>query len=140
MSAGRKVDMETLRLIALFEKVTRARVKDCVLFKDRLTFIVEEGQLWQALGKDRVNLLKLEQLLNRKVKIVSFHPDKLQFIVNLIHPLRVVDIREDEEGVVTIKGGDTKTKGLMIGARAQNLRATEGIVRMYFECKEIKVV
>ena len=138
--SGRKVDMESLRLISLFEKVTRSRVKDVVTYKEKLTFIVEDGQLWQALGKDRVNLEKLERLLNRKVKIVSHNPDMLQFIVNLIHPLRVVDIQEDGDNVVTIKGADTKTKGLMIGARAQNLRATEEIVRMYFDCHEIKVV
>ncbi len=131
--SGRKVDMESLRLISLFEKVTRSRVKDVVTYKEKLTFIVEDGQLWQALGKDRVNLEKLERLLNRKVKIVSHNPDMLQFIVNLIHPLRVVDIQEDGDNVVTIKGADTKTKGLMIGARAQNLRATEEIVRMYFD-------
>jgi N utilization substance protein A len=139
MGSGRKVDMETLRLIALFEQVTGARVKDCVTYKERLTFIVEEGQLWRALGKERANLLKLERLLNQRVKIVEFNPDKIQFIVNLIHPLRPLDMRE-EDGIVTIKGSDTKTKGLMIGARAQNLRATEAIVRQYFDCKEIKVI
>lgn len=134
-----KIDMETMRLINLFEQVTGARVKDCVTFKERMTFIVEEGQLWRALGKNRANLLKLERLLKQKIKIVEYRPDKIQFIVNLLHPLKIVDIK-DEDGVVTVKGPDTKTKGLMIGARAQNLRATEDVVRMYFECKEIKVV
>lgn len=135
-----KIDMETLRLIKLFEQVTKANVKDCFVYKERLTFIVEEGHLWRALGKNRANLEKLEKLLNRKLKIVEYRPDKLQFIVNLIHPLRVVDINEDENGIITIKGPDTKTKGLMIGARAQNLRATEDVVRKFFECTEIKVV
>ena len=137
--SAHKIDMETMRLISLFEQVTGARVKDCVTFKDRLTFIVEEGQLWRALGKNRANLLKLEGLLKQRIKIVEYRPEKLQFIVNLLHPLKIVDMRE-EDGVVTIKGPDTKTKGLMIGARAQNLRALEGIVRMYFDCDEIKVV
>ena len=104
-----------------------------------MTFIVEEGQLWRALGKNRANLLKLERLLKQKIKIVEYRPDKLQFIVNLLHPLKIVDMK-DEEGIVTIKGPDTKTKGLMIGARAQNLRATEEIVKMYFDCEEIKVI
>ncbi|MBN1274786.1 NusA-like transcription termination signal-binding factor [Candidatus Woesearchaeota archaeon] len=140
MSNARKIDTDAMRTLALFEQVTGARVKDCVTFKDRLTFIVEEGQLWRALGKNRANLLKLERLLKQRVKIVEYRPDKIQFIVNLLAPLRIVDIQEGEDGIITIKGPDTKTKGLMIGARAQNLRALEGIVRMYFDCEEIKVV
>ncbi|MBD3208842.1 NusA-like transcription termination signal-binding factor [Candidatus Woesearchaeota archaeon] len=132
--------METMQLIKLFEQVTRARVKDLFHYRGRLTYIVEQGDLWKALGKNRANLLKLERLLNQRVKIVEYHPDKLQFIANLIHPLRIVDMNEDGDGVVTIKGPDTKTKGLMIGARAQNLRATEDVVRTYFDCQEIKVI
>jgi N utilization substance protein A len=132
--------METIRLINLFEQVTGAPVKDCVVFKEKMTFIVDEGQLWRALGKERANLLKLEQLLKQKIKIVEYRPDKFQFIVNLLHPLKIIDMSENEEGVITIKGPDTKTKGLIIGARAQNLRALEAIVRKHFTCEEIKVV
>lgn len=138
--ATRKLDMDALRMLSLFEKVTSSRVKDSVDYKDKLTFIVEEGQLWKALGKDRVNLIKLEELLKRRVKIVEYRKEKIQFLVNLIHPLRVKDIQEDEEGTITITGTDTKTKGLLIGSRAQNLRATEDVMRMYFEVKEIKVI
>ncbi len=138
--AGRKLDMDALRMLSLFEKVTDSRVKDAVDYKDKLTFIVEEGQLWKALGKDRANLIKLEELLKRRVKIVEYRKDKIQFLVNLIHPLRVKDIQEDEEGIITITGTDTKTKGLLIGSRAQNLRATEEVMRMYFDVKEIKVI
>lgn len=140
MAVSRKLDMEDLRILALFEKVTKAHVKDVVDYKEKMTFIVGKGQLWKAIGKDKANLLKLEQLLQRKVKIVEYNDDKIQFIINLIHPLKVVNIEENDEGIITIKGPDTKTKGLMIGARAQNLRATENIVRMYFDCKEIKVI
>ncbi|MFP4524156.1 MAG: NusA-like transcription termination signal-binding factor [Candidatus Woesearchaeota archaeon] len=139
-SQTRKVDMEALRLISLFEKVTSANVKDYVMFKGKPTFIVEEGQLWKALGKNRANLLKLERLLDQRIKIVEYKSDKLQFIANLLYPLKIVDMEEDENGVVTIKGPDTKTKGLMIGAKAQNLRALEGVVRMYFDCEEIKII
>lgn len=135
-----KLDMEALQKIKLFEQVTKAHVKDCFEYKERLTFVVDEGQLWKALGKQNVNLIKLEKLLNRKVKIVEFRSDVKQFIVNLLHPLKVIDMTDGEDGVIIVKGPDAKTKGLMIGSRAQNLRATEDIVRKYFECKEIKVV
>jgi N utilization substance protein A len=133
-------DVELLKLMKLFEDMTRARVKDCFHNKDKLVFVVEEGELMRALGKDRANLKKLEEKLNRNIKIVEFSPDTLTFIRNLLYPLRVSDMSMDD-GVITIKGPDTKTKGLMIGARAQNLRNYEEITRKYFDnIKEIKVI
>jgi len=133
-------DVELLKLMKLFEDMTRARVKDCFHNKDKLVFVVQEGELMRALGKDRANIKKFEEKLNRNIKIVEFSPDVLTFIRNLLYPLRVLDMTNDD-GTITIKGPDTKTKGLMIGARAQNLRNYEEITRKYFDnIKEIKVI
>jgi N utilization substance protein A len=133
-------DVELLKLMKLFEDLTRARVKDCFHNKEKLVFVVQEGELMKALGKDRANLKRLEEKLNRNIKIVEFNPDLLIFIKNLMYPLRFLEISNDD-GIVTIKGPDTKTKGLMIGARAQNLRNYEEITKKYFDnLKEIKVI
>jgi N utilization substance protein A len=136
-----KFDVELLGLMKLFEDLTRARVKDCFYNREKLVFVVEPGELMKALGRDRGNVQRLEERLKRQIKIIEYSEDMLTFIRNMMHPLRMLDISYDGEGVVTIKGTDTKTKGLMIGARAQNLRNYEEIARKYFdELKEIRVV
>ena len=135
-----KYDVETLQLMSLFEKITRAKLKDCFLNRDKLFFVVQHGHLRKALGVKNENVHKLVKATNRNIKIVEFNPNVLEFTKNVMHPLKMEDISLDE-GVITIKGTDTKTKGLMIGARAQNLRNYEDIVKKYFEeIKEIKVV
>lgn len=135
-----KYDVELIGKINLFEKITHVTIKECFTFKDKLTFMVPSGELWKALGKDKVNLLKIEKLFNKQIRIIEFNENMLQFIQNLIAPLRVVKIGE-ENGVVTIVGPDMKTKGLMIGSKAKNLRETEEIVKKHFpELEEIKVV
>jgi len=134
------LDMEMIKFIALFEKITRAHVKDAFFNKERLVFVVLEGEMGKALGKKKANLYKIEKLLNRKIKIVEFNPNVLQFIVNLLYPLKVEDMKE-EEGIITITGTDMQSKGLIIGARAQNLRNYESIVQKYFpDIKELKVI
>ena len=135
-----KFDTETLKLFKLFEKITRAKLKTITELKDRVVFIVEQGNLKKALGKNSENVKKLEQALNRKIKIVEFNSDPMRFTTNLMFPLKVQEISMEQEGVIVVKGPDTKTKGLMIGARAQNLRAYEAIVTKYFDIKEIKVI
>jgi transcription antitermination factor NusA-like protein len=57
----------------------------------------------------------------------------------MILPLRVSDIKE-EDGVITLTGPDSQTKGLLIGRSAANLRLLEKNVKRYFDIKEIKVV
>ncbi|MFH1771110.1 MAG: NusA-like transcription termination signal-binding factor [archaeon] len=135
-----KYDMDLIGQINVFEKVTRTHVKECFLFKDKLTFMVEPGNMKKALGQNKANLLKLEKLYNKQIRIIEHSGDLFQFIANLIAPLKIVKISE-ENNIVTIVGPDTKTKGLMIGSKAKNLRETEEIVRKFFpDLEEIKII
>ena len=136
-------DTNTLQTIAYFEKVTKTRVKDFYDHNDRLIFIIETGGLMRALGKDGANVKHLSVKLQRRIKVAEYNPDVKLFIRNLIHPLKVARTQLDdpEEGMITLYDDDTKTKGLIIGAKAQNLRFYERVVQKYFpDIKEIKVV
>lgn len=135
-----KYDSQTLQIIGLFEKITRAKLKDIVMQDDKYIFIVEEGEYTKALGKDLKNLKKLNTMLGSKIKIVEFKKDVQNFIKNLIYPLKPDSI-EIMDDIAAIKSQDTKTKGLLIGSRAKNLRFYESVVQNYFkEIKEIKVI
>lgn len=134
-------DQDTMQKMALFEQLTHAKLKD--FFDDpvqeRLVFIVEKGELWKALGKKSVNVKNLMDKYKRKIKIVEFSDDLCQFIINMVHPLKIGDVSE-EGGIVTIKHEDAQTKGLLIGRNAKNLRNLEENVRRFFKVEEIKVV
>jgi len=132
-------DIDMIKIINLFEQVTHARVKEAFYLKDVLTFIIFEGDKFKALGKNLANLHKIEQMLQKKVKIVEFDGDIAKFITNLIYPYRVENIVLNDK-TVTITDSDTKTKGLIIGAKAQNLRMYESVVKKYFDIEEIKVM
>lgn len=132
-------DIDMIKIINLFEQVTHARVKEAFYMKDVLTFVVFEGDKFKALGKNLSNLHRIEQMLQKKVKVVEFNSEIIKFITNLIYPFKVESIVQDGK-IITISDQDTKTKGLLIGAKAQNLRMYESIVKKYFEIEEIKVV
>ena len=132
-------DIDMIKIINLFEQVTHARVKEAFYLKDVLTFIIFEGDKFKALGKNLANLHKIEQMLQKKVKIVEFDSDMTKFITNLIYPYRVESIVLNDK-TVTISDSDTKTKGLIIGAKAQNLRMYESVVKKYFDIEEIRVM
>jgi N utilization substance protein A len=137
-----KYDASLINIMSLFEQVTHAKLKDCFMDEklNSLTFVVLPGEMGKALGKKACNVRILESKLQKKIRVVEFNPDKLQLIRNMVMPLRVDDVSEDENGIIIIQGPDTKTKGLLIGRNAQNLRNLEENMRRYFEVKEIKVV
>ncbi len=135
-----KYDNESLKVMSLFEKVTRTRLKDSFVDNNGLlTFIVNERELGRAVGKQAVNVKKLEKLLNRKIKILEFNSNIINFIKNLIYPLKAREIKQEGEEII-IEDPDVKTKGLLIGKNAKNLRNTESIVKKYFQINEIKVI
>ena len=106
--------------------------------KEVLTFIVQEGEMGKALGKKKIHVLKLEKMLNRKIKIVEFNSDVVRFVRNCIYPSKADAKMEDK--TITLTSPDTKTRGYLIGRNASALRNLEGIVKRYFEIDEIKVI
>jgi NusA-like KH domain protein len=133
-------NFEIMGFMRIFGQITNANLKDCFIDNNSLlTFIVVENEIGKAIGKKAVKVKMLEKALKRKVKIVEFNKDSLEFIKNAIFPLKVENI-EDTDTVVTIKSPDTKTKSLLIGRNAQNLRNLENVARRYFTIEEIKVV
>ena len=133
-----KFDSDSMKLITLFESMTGAKVKDCIA-NEKFIFIVEENEMGKAIGKNGINVKRLESKLKRKIKLVEFSNDVLQFVKNLIYPLQGLDIKHDN-GVITIYGKDTGTRAMLIGRERQNINNLIGIVRRYFNIKEIKVV
>jgi len=133
-------DVKAIQIRALFESITRTTLKDCFENQDKMLFIVMPGQIRKAIGKDKSNIKRVEAKIGQKIKIIEYSSNVLDFVLKVIFPLKVNDISFDD-GIVTIKGQDMKTNGLIIGSRAQNLRNTESIVQKYYpEVKEIKVV
>jgi len=139
MSQKITFNTEMLKFMSLFETLTHAKLKDCFFDREKLVFLVEQGEMGKALGRNKANIMKLEKMLNRKIKIVEFSPNRLQFITNYLAPLRITDIKEEGD-LIIITGADTKTKGLIIGIKARNLRNLEKIVSKYFKIDEIKVI
>ncbi len=134
-----KLDMEHIKYMTLFEKITRVQPKDCILNKNSTLFIVESENLGKAIGKKAKNIKILEKKLNKKIKIIKFDKDIIQFTGNLIYPFRNLDITYENDDII-ISSSDTKTKGLLIGRNSQNLTRIESIIKRYFKFNKLKVI
>jgi len=129
------IDKDTIQTINFFEKITRAKVKNC-FDNNILTFVVNFGEIGKAIGKQGVNVKKLANLTKRRLKIVEFNPEPTIFIKNIISPIKAEITLEEK--VLEIKA-DTKTKALLIGRNQQNLKDLKKIFNYYFKDIEIKI-
>jgi NusA-like KH domain protein len=136
-----RLDSETLGLSTILERIARVKVKDCFKWDDNDTvyFIVEFGHLGKAVGKNAVNVKRIQQELNKKVRIIEYNPDVIRFVKNVIYPFKVETVIE-EDGEIVIKDQSRKTKSLLIGRDSKNLKLINRAVKRFFSIKEVKVV
>jgi len=132
-----KYNIDIMRYITLFESLTGAKVKDCIV-NDIIVFIIHENEMGKAIGKHGSNIKRVENTLKKKIKLVEFNNDVSQFVQNLIYPLKAKEIKE-EDGIVAIHVDDRKTKGLLIGRDRHNISLVNDIVKRYFKVEEVKV-
>jgi len=133
-----KYDSSLMKLITLFESMTGANVKDCIA-NEKLIFIIEENEMGKAIGRNGVNIKRMEVLLKKKIKLAEYNKDILQFIKNMIHPVELSDIKQ-ENRIITIYGKDSSTRAMLVGRERQNINHLTDVVKRYFDIKEIKVM
>jgi N utilization substance protein A len=132
-------DTGAMQVMAHFEQMTRAKLKDCIIREQQVIFVVEPGDIARAIGPKGANVRRLEAALKKKVKMVEFAPELVSFIKNLVYPIDVKQVREQGDGIVVISPPDLKSRGLLIGRNAQTLRAYEAVVQRFFPIKELRV-
>ena len=133
-----KLDTDSLGLGTIMERITRARVKDCFKEDDIIYFIVASGELGKAVGKGGSSIRKVQEELGKKIKVIEFRNNLAAFVKNVIFPLKVEEIIE-EEGIVKIKERSKKTKSLLIGRDGKNLKLINRAVKRFFNVNEVIV-
>ncbi|MEK6939698.1 MAG: NusA-like transcription termination signal-binding factor [Nanoarchaeota archaeon] len=133
------LNQETMGLSLLMEKVTKAKVKDCFTDEEgTIFFVVASGELGKAIGKGASNIKRLQQELQRKIRVIEYHENVVEFVKNIIYPLRVQSITEEQDAVV-IKETNKKAKSLLIGRQGRNLKLINRAVKRFFN-REVKAI
>ncbi len=131
-------DSDTIKIMVLFETATQSKLKDCFVKDDKIVFVVDEGEIKKAIGKNGFNALNLQKALKRKVRIAEYSSDLIKFINNLVYPINLKEIKNDNSTII-ISAIESSDRGVLIGKNASNLRLLEDVVKRFFDINEIKV-
>ena len=124
-------NQEIIGYITYFENVTKASVKDCFFEGDYLVFVVDQGQLRNALGKGGEKVRKVSARTKKKVKILEFNKDVTRFVLNLLYPMKPEVVLEEDN--VVIKTTSNKEKGQIFGREKSNFKRVQAMVKKYFK-------
>jgi N utilization substance protein A len=144
MTTGIKITCDEMRYIALFENISGASAKDCIIDEEqgRAIFIVNQGQVGVAIGKGGRNIHTLEKMTGKKHEIIEYSEDPVQFIKNALKPATVREVRITERtdgktiAVVTV---NPKDKGIAIGKNGKNAERLRFLAKRYFQIQNVSI-
>ncbi|MFB6246617.1 MAG: hypothetical protein ABEI74_03440 [Candidatus Pacearchaeota archaeon] len=129
----RTLNMQDLRYINLFSKITKVNTKDFFEYNGTLFFCVPKNLVSKALGENTQNLKKIREVLGKKAKILpkpEGNKDIKNFIQKVIEPVNVRSIEVDEEEITA--NATKPNKASLIGRDRKKLREMNKITQSFF--------
>lgn len=144
MSSGIRFTSREMRYIALFESITSATVKDCIIDDalNRIIFIIKEGDVGVAIGKRGKNIHLLEKMTGKKHEIIEHSESPAQFIKNALKPARVKEIRITQRSdgkTIAVVSVNTRDKGVAIGKNGRNAERIRFLAKRYFQIQNVSI-
>lgn len=145
MSKGIKLTNREMSHIALFENITGATVRDCIIDDDsnRIIFVIKEGDLGMAIGKRGKNIATLEKMTGKKHEVVEYSDDPVQFIKNSLKPAKTKEIRVTERPdgkTIAVVSVDPRDKGIAIGKNGKNAERIRLLAKRYFQINNVSIM
>jgi N utilization substance protein A len=139
-----KLSANEIRYIALFESMTGAVTKDCIIDEDgkKITFIVKKGDIGLAIGRKGANVQRVSRALGKKIEIIEYSDDPAEFVANVLHPIKVksVDIEVKADKKVAKVKVDMQDKPQAIGRGGKNLARIKNILKRHHGIDEVIII
>ena len=130
-----KLGIDSIRTIALFEKVTNVHAKDCLITEDCVYFLVDPEKIGLAIGKNGAVIKEVRKSLGRQVKIFGYSDKPEEMIKNLIPNIKTMTFNNGSM-VISIPSDD---KVSVIGKNGRNIKAIKEIMKRHFSIKYVKL-
>jgi len=140
-----KLTPDELRLISLFQSITTASARDCIVDDkmERVIFVVNKGHMGLAIGKGGATIKQLQNVVAKKVELVEHSDDASEFIRNILNSEMVKDVKINErsdgskQAVVFV---DPKRKGVVVGREGRNAEKARLLAKRYFQISNVLIV
>lgn len=138
-------DMQFIRYINLFSKVSQVPAKHCFVYNNMLVFVVPGFALEKAIGRDNENLKKVSNILGKRIRVVAEPKDEKDlkdFIRVIVSPVefdnaQIIVGENGKEVVITTPGRENKA--MLIGRGRARETELKDILEQYFKVKNLRI-
>jgi len=139
-----KLSTDQMRLISLFQNITKVTPRDCLddEKQDRLIFVVNEGKMGLAIGKNGSNIKSLHNVLKRNVEEAEYFSDPSKFLKHVFNSKFINEVKLTEkadgssQAIVLV---DASKKGLVVGREGRNAERARLLAKRYFGISNVLI-
>ena len=145
MTQSIKLSTDQIRLMSLFQKITKVTAHDCVddEKQDRLIFVVNTGKMGLAIGKGGSNIKSLNNMLKRSVELVEYFDDPTKFLKNVFNPKFINEVKlstKPDGSLQAMVMVDPVKKGIVVGREGRNAERARLLAKRYFDISSVLIV
>lgn len=136
-----KLDTEGIRCIGIFEQITGAGARDCIVDNaaNKVILVVKKGDMGLAIGKDGSNINKVKKMLRRDVEVIEHSPDIKEFVEYLFRPVHVKNVElqtRDDKSLVYVEI-PRKDKGIAIGKNGEKIKKVKLLLKRNHDIADV---
>ena len=127
------LDMQDLRYLNLFNKVTKISTRYCFNYNNTVIFFVPKALIRRALGEEGRNIKYIGEVLKRRIKIFPIPhgtEDAQRFIELLVNPVQFKKLEINPNEIIVTAG--MQSKAALIGRDKRRLVEMQKIIRGFF--------
>jgi len=134
-----RLTTESIQYIALFENMTKAKILDCILEEERVIYVVKQGDMGLAIGKNGENINRVKKTLDKPIELVEYSADPITFLKNAFGPvsLNSVNIINKNDKLLAYAEVPNKEKGLAIGRNGKNIEKVKMLARRHHNIEDV---
>ena len=124
-----------IALSNIFESITGVMPLEVVEVENTLFFVVPFSKITRAIGKEGVNVRKLEKKLNKKIFIFGNSSNPTQFAKNLFNNVKIyqVDVVEVMGRKAVTIVAEEKDKKKIIGVNGVRIKGAKALMERMFD-------
>ena len=145
-----KIDRDSMELISLFNNISGAIIKDCLIFKspenhsEIIIFLVKKEDVGKAIGKAGEHVKELMTKLQKKIDVIPFSENLNEFIQYILNTtknsikVQNIEIKESKNQkrtvIISVRPQD---RGKAIGRDGSMIRKIKLLVLRHFDVDNV---